>query len=130
MALPLTEQDWNAMSPNEKAFFKTMGRRIAQRRQELGLTQVRMAEILDIPQQTYASYEVGKHGFPIALLPALASTLGTEVGALLGLTDKTQSKRGPAPRFQQHIEQISRLPKAKQQVVLQMLEGVLTQHSR
>ena len=35
------------------------------------------------------------------------------------------AKRGPAPKWQQQIEQIATLPRAKQQVVMQMLDGLL-----
>jgi len=127
MVLLVVESQWEAMSPNEKAYFKAMGRRISQRRQELGLTQVQLAAALDIPQQTYASYEVGRHGFPIALLPTLARTLMIDMDTLLGTTPKQRAKRGPAPKFQQHIERISKLPKPRQRFVLEVLESLLAQ---
>jgi len=37
----------------------------------------------------------------------------------------TKGKRGPTPKLQQQIEKLSRLPKAKQRVVMDMIEGVL-----
>ena len=40
------------------------------------------------------------------------------------------TKRGPAPQIQQKIERLTRLPKAQQKLVLQMLDGVLAQASR
>jgi hypothetical protein len=40
------------------------------------------------------------------------------------------SKRGPAPLLQQKIERLTRLPKAKQKIVMEMLDGVLAQASR
>ena len=39
-------------------------------------------------------------------------------------------ERGPTPKMQQQVERLSRLPKAQQRVVMQMLEGVLAQASR
>jgi hypothetical protein len=39
----------------------------------------------------------------------------------------TARKRGPAPQIQQKIERLARLPKAKQKLVLEMLDGVLAQ---
>ncbi|MFP3588390.1 hypothetical protein SCB29_32830 [Paraburkholderia sp. SIMBA_055] len=36
-------------------------------------------------------------------------------------------KRGPAPKWQKQIEAISKLPRAKQQFVSQMLDTVLAQ---
>jgi len=40
------------------------------------------------------------------------------------------AKRGPTPKLQQQIERLSTLPRAQQQVVIQMLEGVLAQANR
>ena len=50
---------------------------------------------------------------------------------VLGVTSArtaAQGKRGPAPKLQRQLERVSRLPKAQQQVVLAMLDGVLLQH--
>lgn len=115
------------LSQDEKAYFKALGARVAQRRKELGLTQVQLAEVLKISQQTYASYEVGRYRFPVSMLSPLAKTLKIEIDALLGETSKSRSKRGPAPKFQQHLERISQLPKTKQRFVIQMLEAALAQ---
>lgn len=41
----------------------------------------------------------------------------------------SKGKRGPAPRLQQQLEQISQLPKAKQRFVMEMLETVIHQAS-
>jgi hypothetical protein len=49
---------------------------------------------------------------------------------LLGLTGGGSGKRGPAPKLQQQIERLQRLPKAKQKLVMEMLEGVLSQANR
>jgi hypothetical protein len=37
-------------------------------------------------------------------------------------------KRGPTPQLQRHLERLNRLPKAKQKLILEMLDGVF-QHS-
>jgi transcriptional regulator with XRE-family HTH domain len=118
------------MNPDENQYFKAMGRRVAQRRNELGLTQVQLAEALKVAQQTYACYEVGNRRIPVSLIPTLSRALKIETDVLLGDTAKTRSKRGPAPKFQQHLERISELPKPKQRMVLEVLEAVLAQQSR
>jgi transcriptional regulator with XRE-family HTH domain len=130
-------QQWVAvmsqgLSQDEKAYFKALGARIAQRRKEAGLTQVQLAEALGIAQQTYASYETGFRRVPVSSLPTLAQTLKVEIDILLGAPAKTRGsgKRGPAPKFQHHIERISQLSKPKQRFVLEMLETVLAQQSR
>ena len=60
----------------------------------------------------------------VSLLPVLARFFGIGVDDLLGLKHG-KGKRGPTPKLQQQIERLSRLPKAKQRVVMDMLEGVL-----
>ena len=107
-----------------------MGRRIAEGRKELGMTQVQLAEILGVAQQTYACYEVGSRRIPVSLLPALAQALSMETDVLLGAATKAQIKRGPAPRLLQQMERIQRLPKAQQRFVMQMLDTVLQQAAR
>jgi len=125
------QQQWIAvmsqsLTHDEKAYFKALGARIAQRREELGLTQVQVSKALGIAQQRYASYEVGSRRVQVSMIPALSRALMTDAESLLGIT-ATPSKRGPAPRFQQHLERIGSLPKSQQQVVLKMLEGALAQ---
>ena len=39
----------------------------------------------------------------------------------------TTRRRGPAPKLQQQVERLARLPKSQQRVVMQMIEGVLAQ---
>lgn len=120
---------WQSMTSDEQQFFKALGTRIAQLRREQGLSQQALADQLGIAQQTFAHYEVGRARMPVSLLPELAKFFGVGVDDLLGLRNGT-GKRGPAPKFQQQIERLGQLPKAKQKVVMEMLEGVLAQASR
>jgi transcriptional regulator with XRE-family HTH domain len=117
------------MTHDEQQFLKTLGTRIARLRKEQGISQRAMADELGIAQQTYAHYEVGRIRMPVSMLPAIAQFFGVSVDELLGRKNGT-GKRGPAPRLQQQIERLSRLPKAKQKVVMEMIEGVLGQTGR
>jgi transcriptional regulator with XRE-family HTH domain len=118
-----------ALSNEERAFFTRLGARIAELRRTQDITQVQLAEILGVSQQTINSYEVGRRRVPVSALPALARTLGVSMETLIG--EKTPpAKRGPTPKLQQQIERLSTLPRAQQQVVIQMLEGVLAQANR
>ena len=117
------------MTFDEQQFFKTLGTRIAQLRKDQGLSQQALADQLGIAQQTFAHYEVGRARMPVSLLPELARFFGVGVDDLLGLRNGT-GKRGPAPKLQQQIERLGQLPKAKQRVVMEMLEGVLSQANR
>lgn len=117
------------MSQEEKRFFKELGARIAQLRREQNLTQQQLADLLGTAQQQVASYEVARLKVPASMLPRLARALGVSLEALIGETEPP-AKRGPTPKLQQQVARLSRLPKAQQRVVMQMLEGVLAQASR
>lgn len=117
------------MAVNDKPFFKALGTRLATLRTEHKLSQQAVADELGIPQQTYAHYEVGRARMPASLLPPLAEIFGVTVDELLGRLNGP-GKRGPTPKLRQQIERLNRLPKAQQQMVMKMLEGVLSQTGR
>jgi len=118
------------MTHDEQQFFKELGARIAQLRKEAGLSQQAVADALEIAQQTYANYEVARARPAVSMLPTLAQLFGISVDELLGLHKTGAAKRGPTPLLQKQIEQLNSLPKAQQKVVMQMLEGVLSQSNR
>ncbi len=117
------------MTTGDRTFLRALGQRVAERRKAQGLTQAELAARLGISQQLVASYEGGRRRLPVALLPAVAQQLAVSVETLLGLANGT-SKRGPTPKFQRHLERLSRLPRSRQRFVLDMLETVLQQASR
>jgi transcriptional regulator with XRE-family HTH domain len=94
------------------------------------MNQVQLAEILQLAQQMIASYEVGRRRVLVSLLPQIAETLAASLEELIGTKDVQPAKRGPAPKLQQQIERIQRLPRAKQRFVIEMLDTVLAQASR
>jgi transcriptional regulator with XRE-family HTH domain len=127
--VPCFSREPDPMTQEEKAFFKALGARIAASRQDSGMTQVQLAQTMGVSQQTIASWEVGRRGVPVSNLPLLARTLGLSVETLIG-EKAAPTKRGPTPKMQQQIERLSRLPQAKQRVVMEMLEGFLNQAAR
>jgi transcriptional regulator with XRE-family HTH domain len=118
------------MTHDEQQFVKELGARIAQLRKEAGLSQQAVADALEIAQQTYANYEVARARPAVSMLPMLAQLFGVSVDELLGLHKNGPGKRGPTPLLQKQIERLNRLPKAQQRVVMQMLDGVLSQSNR
>jgi transcriptional regulator with XRE-family HTH domain len=52
-----------------------------------GYTQVQIAEILNVKQNTYSQYEIGTLNYPIDVLMKLADFYGVSVDYLLGRTD-------------------------------------------
>ena len=117
------------VTASDRGFYRALGQRVAAARKASGLTQVQLAEVLGIAQQTLAHYEMGRLRVAVALLPPLARALGVTVEDLMG-EETPPARRGPAPKFQQQIERIQKLPRAKQRFVLEMLNTVLAQQSR
>ena len=112
------------MAPDEKAFCKAMGVRIAEFRKGHGMTQVQLAELMGVAQQTYASWEVGRSRVPVAMLPRLARALAVTTADLIG-EEAAPLRRGPSPKLLQQVERIQRLPKAQQRFIMQMIDTAL-----
>jgi transcriptional regulator with XRE-family HTH domain len=115
------------MDAAEEKFFKDLGARLARARKAGGLTQTELAERLGIAQQTFAHYEVGRLRVSVALLLEMAHELRFSLDDML--MGASRSKRGPASRLEQQMEAVSRLPKAKQRLVADVIEAVLQQGS-
>lgn len=118
------------MASKNKLFYQQMGQRIALFRKAQELTQQQLAKILNISQQTLAHYEVGRLRVAVAMLPLLANALSVSVEELIEeQTAAAPSKRGPIPKLQKQIEQVSLLPRTKQKFVMDMLDTVINQQS-
>ena len=117
------------MTPDETAFFRLLGTRIAQRRKAEELTQAELGELISVTQQQIASFETGRRRMPISTLPLLAKALGVSIEELVGEQPKP-GKRGPAPKLQQQLEQLQALPRAKQRLVSEVLDSLLAQAGR
>ena len=115
------------MSPEDKTYYQQLGQRIAQFRKAQGLTQVQLAEILGIAQQTMAHYEGGNLRIAVALLSPLAKALSITVEDLINEAPPSKKKRGPASIMQRQIEQIGLMPRAKQKFISDMLEALIQQ---
>ena len=124
--------EYSAMTINkeERAFFAHLGERVAQLRKERSITQVQLAQTLQVSQQTIQAYEVGRRRIPVSTLRALAATLGVSTETLLTPQGLAPRKRGPAPKVQQNLERISQLPKPKQKMLMEMIDAVLAQQGR
>lgn len=64
-----------------------MYRRIRDLRDDRDLTQLEVAEYLNMSQTGYSKYETGENDIPTQVLIALSSFYDTSVDYLLGLTD-------------------------------------------
>jgi transcriptional regulator with XRE-family HTH domain len=116
------------MNSHDEKFFKDLGLRIASARKAQNLTQQQLADRLGIAQQTYAQYETGRARIQAAMLPKLAQDLCLTMDELMGLAG-TRSKPGPASKLDMQIERLRQLPKAKQRLLMAMLDAAIMQAS-
>ena len=72
--------------------------RIRNLRVDANLTQEKVAQVLDIKQNTYSQYEIGVSRYPIEALIKLAKFYNTSIDYLVGLTDE------PKPYARKHIK--------------------------
>lgn len=116
------------MTPEDEVFYTALGRRIAQTRKAQGITQVQLAQILGVSQQTIAHYEGGRLRLVASILPSVANAIGTTVMELMDCTDdEPVRKRGPKSKLEQQVEQISLMPRAKQKFITEMLDALIQQ---
>ncbi len=121
-------QQWTLkMVPKDKTFYEQLGQKIAQHRKAQGLTQVQLAEILGIAQQTMAHYEGGHLRISVSMLSTLANALSVTVEGLINEAPATKKKRGPASILQRQIEQVGLMPRAKQKFITEMLDALIKQ---
>ncbi len=115
------------MAPEDKLFYAQLGQKIARYRKVQGLTQVQLAEILGIAQQTMAHYEGGNLRIAVSMLAPLADALSVSIQDLIGEAPTTKKKRGPTSALQRQIEQIGLMPRTKQKFITEMLDALIKQ---
>jgi len=116
------------MRPDHKKFFTKLGARVAALRKECGTTQRQLAEILGCSQQQVVSFEKARCKIPVPTLVVMAETFGVSLEELVGIEKGPKKKRSLA-KLERQMEQLARLPKAKQRFVSEMLDTVLQQAS-
>ena len=105
------------------------GARLSALRKARGWTQPQLAEKLNITVAAMIYYE-RKAANPTAEFVSKAAALfGVSTDDLLGITskpkEKVMAKPGPLSRLEQLTQKLSLLPRQKQKVVVEMLEGFL-----
>lgn len=112
-----------------KDLAQQLPRRVTERRKAAGLTQAAVAQHLGITEGRYGHYERGFRRFPVTILPKLAEALGCSEADLIGSSTAEPRKRGPTSRAEQLTERLGRLPRAKQAMILDMIEGAIEKAS-
>ncbi|HMP91214.1 MAG TPA: helix-turn-helix transcriptional regulator [Kiritimatiellia bacterium] len=104
-----------------------LGARIAALREEAGLSQQHLADLLDVNQQMIAYWERRASTLRPAQLAALADALKVSVDELLGKS-AARTRGGPSGRVRHAFEKVSRLPRRKQQKIVEVVEALVAQH--
>jgi transcriptional regulator with XRE-family HTH domain len=97
-------------------------------RQQLGFSQIQMAEKLGVTQQTYAGWERRTTALRPDHLSKLASILNVSAEYLLGHQNGPKRKGGPVGRARRVFEEVSKIPRHKQQRILGVVEDLLMAH--
>ncbi len=105
------------------------GRNLAQARQAIGLTQSQFAVRIGLTQQMVDYYERRARNPTADFIQKAAQILDITVDELLGVKPLRKIKPGPPSKLQQKLEQIQKLPPAKQQAIMQVLDMALASRS-
>jgi len=101
------------------------GQRVHAAREALGLSQAEVAAQLGINQASYGAWERD----PVALRPEqvrqLAKTLKVSIEHLYG-DSPAKPRSGPVGKVRRVFEDVSRLPRQRQQHILRVVEDLLT----
>jgi len=108
------------------------GQRLAALRQERGWTQPQLAEQLGVSVKTVTYYERSAKNPTAKTLDRIADVFGVEPSELIHAADQRPRKRksGPPSRLHLLFDQVSGLPRGKQKVVTDLLEGYLEKSAR
>lgn len=105
------------------------GQRLSNLRKKRGLTQYEFAQELEISRNLVVHYERACENPTADFVIKAAKILDSSADELLGLSEQAKKKPGPPPRVARVAERIAKLPKAKQAVILDMVEGAIGQTS-
>ena len=106
-----------------------LGERIAQARQQAGLTQAQLADKLGTTQRVVTYWEREAVGLRADQLAQLAESLGVSADYFLGRAAKKARGNGPAGKARTIFERVSQLPRFQQQRILATVEDMLIAQS-
>jgi transcriptional regulator with XRE-family HTH domain len=101
-------------------------------RQNRGWTQPQLAEQLGVSVKTITYYERSAQNPTSKTLDRIAEILGVEPSELIRAADQQtrKSKSGPPSRLHLLFDQVSGLPRGKQKIVTDLLEGYLEKSAK
>jgi|ERR1700692_1862880 transcriptional regulator with XRE-family HTH domain len=79
------------MKPDEIISTKMIGERVKFRRQDIGMSQERLAEILDVSYQQIQRYESGRNRLNVESIQVIAHALGVSITFFFDSSSTTES---------------------------------------
>jgi transcriptional regulator with XRE-family HTH domain len=104
---------------------KEIGRRLRQARERLGLTQVKLAELLGLDQTLISAYERGAIRIHAALIATFAKALKTSADEVLGLKRTRTNGHVRSLGLRRRLQRMDRLPPADLRALLQTVDRFL-----
>ena len=108
---------------------KEIGQRIRAIREERGLSQVELAEVLGTYQTVVSAIERGVRGLTVQQVVKLATALDASPDRILGRTGSQSEPGLKDRRFLRRLQKIERLPKRDQQALLRTIDAFLSKVS-
>lgn len=116
-----------AKRPNQTVVSKKeIGERIKLLRQEQGMTQVQLSEILDMTQSNLSAIERGVRGVTVHQVVRIAKALRVSTDQIL-LAEKAPTSAGrPKKRLMRRLLRIQELKDRDQKILLDLLDSFVT----
>ncbi|TLY50695.1 MAG: helix-turn-helix transcriptional regulator [Gammaproteobacteria bacterium] len=99
--------------------------RLRSLRVQRGLTQTRLAELLDMPARSYNRWERGGHVPHLEMAVKIAEILQVSLDELVGRSEATSEPAIKNTELHQLVQEVDQLPDREQQAVIVMLDGLL-----
>jgi len=114
---------------DKEQVFQNIGRQIAFFRKQNNITQLELAEKLNLSQAMVTAYETGKKSVSIARLLQLSKILEVSPDDILGFQIPESKKRGPVSKLDRQLDEIKKLPINEKKALSTVLDMALGQHA-
>jgi transcriptional regulator with XRE-family HTH domain len=101
------------------------GQRLAEARRAKGWTQSQLADALDTNLKMIDYYERRAKNPALEVVQTCAKVLGVPVSHLVSDDEPQKKKTGPVSQLERKFQEVKKLPKKKQEFILQFLDTIL-----
>jgi transcriptional regulator with XRE-family HTH domain len=105
------------------------GERIAQARELAGLTQLQLAEKLEVSQEVIAYWERKPVALRAEQLAALADALNVTADSLIGRPTRDRAPKGPPGKLRLAFEKAHKLPRNQQSRIVEFVEAYVDRYA-